>query len=31
MARDASAAAAARVGELLMKELDLPASIVEAK
>ncbi|MEV7661500.1 glycerol-3-phosphate dehydrogenase/oxidase [Paenarthrobacter sp. NPDC089316] len=31
MARDASAAAAARVGELLMKELDLPATVVEAQ
>lgn len=31
MARDASAAAAARVGELLMKELDLPATEIEAQ
>ncbi|MET1087212.1 MAG: glycerol-3-phosphate dehydrogenase/oxidase [Arthrobacter sp.] len=31
MARDASAASAARVGELLMKELDLPATEVEAQ
>ncbi|MGA7205157.1 MAG: glycerol-3-phosphate dehydrogenase C-terminal domain-containing protein, partial [Specibacter sp.] len=31
MARDASAAAAERVGELLMKELDLPALEVEAQ
>ncbi|WP_312180202.1 glycerol-3-phosphate dehydrogenase/oxidase [Arthrobacter sp.] len=31
MARDASAAAAPRVGALLMKELDLPASVVDAQ
>lgn len=31
MARDASAASAARVGELLMKELDLPATEIEAQ
>lgn len=31
MARDASAAAAERVGELLMKELDLPASDIDAQ
>lgn len=31
MARDASAAAAPRVGTLLMKELDLPASVIDAQ
>lgn len=31
MARDASAAAAPRVGALLMKELDLPASVIDAQ